>query len=100
MIGYHAWEVEIPERLATEKDIFTKVQLRKLGNHEVHSIELFALERFTMQSGLPGIDPPHRPASEKHDEYCEVIGRILEVAGDDIDLIQQLMEAHHAGQEI
>ena len=72
-IGRWVWQIitKYGPDLATEP----AVEFRELDHDEKSSIELFALEHFASQSGLPGTEREIEALSEEQTEHME---RILE----------------------
>ncbi|KAE9368856.1 hypothetical protein N431DRAFT_415599 [Stipitochalara longipes BDJ] len=85
-----AWQITSPlpgvpvREVAAEK----KVELREMEWEERMSIELFALDSFAQESGLPGPDHYHEELSEQEEQQMQLIMAEVErrAAAGDLDL--------------
>jgi hypothetical protein len=73
--GY-AWEVPYQILKSTVDDIpIERVALRPLDQDEVASIDLFALQSFCSESGLPATERPSTPLSDEElngeERFCQ-----------------------------
>jgi hypothetical protein len=76
------WQITVPQAVAlrTRGDTYSKIELRELDFDERMSIDLFALDTFTSQSGLPGIDEYHKEMSEEDSHRMDLQMEEVEAA--------------------
>ncbi len=101
-IGLQSWEATTPPAvtvagITTQDDLEGAIYLRHLEYREILEIELFAMDSFVVQSGLPGPDEWHEPNTEEEQEVMDRQLEIINVAmrdGRDVEeAVDQAIEA-------
>jgi hypothetical protein len=94
----YAWEVDYQILKSTIDDIPIEwVALRPLDQDEIASIDLFALQSFCSESGLPATERPSTPISdeelnETEERFSEKINAAYKASGLHRELQDDLME--------
>lgn len=78
-IGIGDWVWQIITKPNSDPAIKPEIEFRELDQDEKSHIELFALEYFASQSGLPGTEKPPEPLSEEEIGHIEEIERMQQI---------------------
>jgi hypothetical protein len=77
-VGIGNWVWQIITKHNSNPAIEPEIEFRELDQDEKSYMELFALEYFASQSGLPGTEKPPEPLSEEEIEHIEEIRKVEE----------------------